>query len=493
MSPDTDPETDRPAGGGKSGSGGRGSATAALAFGARSLQQVSTLVMTVLAASFLVPAEYGVYTLAVVFVTFIQTLTYTGIFHYLITQKGEESEVLDTTFWLMIGMSAVASVLLALAAPWIARAYDAPDLRAVLWWLAAVQPVGAYAAWCSGLLMRRNRMRAHFGIMLVQNAVALVGGTVLLVLWKSLFALVAFRYLRLAVGAVCYVLVLRESPGLRWRRATASHALGYASNLYGSRMLSFFANYGADLLLGLMFTTAEAGLYRFGNRLATAAMAIVAQPLRSFALTQFGMANRSDARFEPVMARFFAAMALLLGCTAAAVIAFGEPVVEALFDPSYAAALGVAYAMALRSVFSIGTAFVEPVFAAKDRTRVAMLYQLFWTCAQVAAVFALAPFGLTVLAWGQSLTTLAASVGAVVLLARVGGIEMRPALVAAWWGGLVALAYGGLVALTTDRVIEIEGGLSGVVVALAIAGILGVVALFLAHRKNVLDLRVFSG
>ena len=242
--------------------GGRGKhlirhgSSAIIAFLARSLQQVGTLVVTLLAARFLMPAEYGVYTIAVVFITFIQTMTYTGFFQYVVTAKGDEVTILDTTFWLITGLSTLASAVLALCAPAIARMYDAPDLFSVLWWLALIQPLAATTAWYSAVLMRYGKMRMNFLIMIAQNLIALVGGVVLLVLWKSVFALVAFRYLRVLSGALLYSVFSRTIPTFRFDRDMARHATHFSGGLYGTRFLSFLTMYGADLILGVMFSTA---------------------------------------------------------------------------------------------------------------------------------------------------------------------------------------------------------------------------------------------
>ncbi|MGB3627641.1 MAG: oligosaccharide flippase family protein, partial [Henriciella sp.] len=119
--------------------------TAGLSVFARTLQQATTFILTILAARFILPAEYGIYTLSVVFMTLAQTLTYSGFFQFVVTQKGEEKPLLDTLFWLIAGLSTLSAIAMWVGAPFLARAFDAPELKTVLQLFAYVQPFSAIA------------------------------------------------------------------------------------------------------------------------------------------------------------------------------------------------------------------------------------------------------------------------------------------------------------------------------------------------------------
>lgn len=472
----------------------RSGTNALTAFFARSLQQIAQFFVTLLAARFLLPAEYGIYTLAVVFVSLAQTLTYTGVFHFIVSHKGEERIVLDTSFWMIAGLGVGGAAVLALAAPFIADLYDAPDLKQVLWLLALIQPFAAYGAWASAVLLRRNRMQLHFGIMIAQNLLALVGGVALLVSWKSLFALVIFRYVRVISGAVLYIFAGRLWPGFRFRASVASEALRYASALYGTRFLNFLSNYGADLVLGLAFSTAEAGLYRFGNRLASAAVDIVAQPMRSFAISQFGAANRSNEPFGPLLQRFYGAMLLLTGIVAASVVVLADDAVNVLFQPSYAAALGVVYALAIRAVLGLGNSMVEPVLSAKGHTHAVMRHHLIWTIVQMAAITLLVPFGLVPLAFGQAAVIAAASMAGFALISKRVNAPFRPVGMTLGATAALVLTFG-VVSWSIISFASLDDPimLSGLLIEGAVLGLVVLVALLVAYRLRLLDLRVFGG
>jgi O-antigen/teichoic acid export membrane protein len=467
---------------------------AVVAFAARSSQQLSTFAVTLLAAAYLSPAEYGVFTLAAVFVGLVQMLVYTGLYDFVVTRKGEERAVLDTAFWLMMALSVAAAVLLIALAPGAVAVFDAPDLAPVLTWLAILQPVAAVNAWCAAVLLRRNRLQVNFAIMLAETLVGFAAGVVLLVLWQSVFALVAYRAVRIVAAAALYLPLTRAWPGGRGRKAVAREAMSYASALYGSRALSFLSNYGADLALGALFSTAEAGLWRFGNRVATGAMEIVVQPIGAFALAQLGRANRNGLPFEPVLRRFASTTLVLTGAVAAVILVFAEAAAVLLFGAAYLPALAVAHARAVAGAGTIGVLLLEPLLAASGRTGASMTFVGGFATAQLLTVALVAPYGLAALAWSMTAVGLVASAAAFIVIRRVAGVPIRGALAGLLRAAVVVALYGAVASACWQAAQAALGpGVSSLVLGLALAGLAGLAHLAAAARVRVFDLRAFSG
>ncbi|WP_172332210.1 oligosaccharide flippase family protein [Mangrovicoccus sp. HB161399] len=466
---------------------------ATFAFSSQSLQQITTFLLTLLAARYLAPAEYGVYALAALFSAFLQMLTYTGFFHYTVRAKGEEDEVADTCFWLMLGLSVTGSAILFVSAHAIAQIFDAPDLGPVLWMFSALQPLVALTAWCSAVLMRQNRMHLHFKILMAQNVFSLVVGVAILVMWQSVFALVVYRLARALSGALLYLVFSRVRPGLSVRGSIALSALRFSYGLFGSRVLTFASTYGADLALGLMFTTAEVGLYRFGNKIATGAIDVVNQPMRSFAEAQFGAANRNGTAFGPTIERFGSAALILIGCIAGTIFVFGRDIVDLFFQPEYAGALMVAYAMSLRAMMGLGDTYVEPVLASSGHTNVVLAHSALWTAIQVAVIPLTAGFGMEVLAWTGAFVALAASCVGFKLMSVFSGVEIRPVAVALMRATLFFAAYF-LAAVAIHYAVNAEFHNAHVALftGLFLSALAGGAILFAAVRSKSFDLRIFA-
>ncbi|APZ52882.1 oligosaccharide flippase family protein [Salipiger abyssi] len=470
-------------------------AFAIFAFLSRSLQQISTFVITLMAARFLLPAEYGVYSLGIVFVTLIQTMTYTGFYHFIVTSKEDDQTVLSTSFWLLTGLATGAALLMIAAAYPISWLFDAPELGPVLVLLSALQPIAGITAWYSAVLLRRQKVQLHFTVMFLQNALALAGGVLLLWLWQSLYALVAFRAVRVLSAIMLYLLFAGDRPSLRFDRNLARKATNFSGGLYGSRFINFLQQYSGDLLLGFMFSTAEAGLYRFGNRVAKGAIDVVGQPIQSFSLTQFGAANRNDKPLGPLVERFVGTLVLLTGGVAAVIVVFAETVVGSYFNSAYLAGLGVTYAMAIRGVMNVGLLLLTPALSARSRTGLLMFFNMGSAGAIILAVFAASPFGLSALAWAQTAVTALATGAALIVMKRKAGIEIRGALRALTVSLVIVIAYGLALWLIWSWITGplALAGIGALILGLGIATLLAGVVLVAGWKLKVFTLQVFSG
>lgn len=469
-----------------------GGGTGGLAFFAIALQQAGSLAVTLLAARFLLPAEFGVYAVAAIFMLFLQELTYTGVSHFIVTQEGDEDRLLSTTFWLIFGFSTLAAGTLFIAAPLIAWLFDAPDLALILRLMAVVQPFGTYISWSAAILQRRQKMRLHFQLVALQGLAGLIGGVAILIAWQSIFALVLYRYLVMAVGVLGHLLFVREMPGFRTDTALGRRILGYAGNLYGTRSLQFFSNYGADLVLGAFLSTASAGIYRLGNRLGVVPMELIGFPVRTFALSQFGQANRAGRAISPIVQSLVSTMTFLMGCMGAVVAVFGDEIVTVVFQPAYMAAIPIAVALIVRSLVGIGDSLLGPMLAAADKTRLLFHHRLIWDTSALALILVVAQFGGIVVAWSLAALKLGASIRSVILGVRHCGLDWRAivrgllrglAFVAAFAATAAAIRAGAAFWLGEPLWVLVVGG-AGTAVA-------GGVILLVSLKAHVTDLSIF--
>ncbi|CUH78746.1 colanic acid exporter [Tritonibacter multivorans] len=452
-------------------------------------QQFAALMMTLLAAATLSAAEYGVYTLAVVFAEFVVMLTYTGFFHYVINADEDEDRLLPTVFWIMVSIGAVGGALIGVNAALIAQAFDAPQLTLVLQLLAILQPFGAMIGWCTAVLTRHGKMKPYFLCIGFSNLGALALGAATLMIWPSVLALVLYRAARIALCLFSMCWVMPTGPRLRFDVQLARRAARFAWGLYGSASLKFVSNFGADLMLAWFLSTAEAGLYRFANRLAFAASSLVTQPLNAFALKKFGRASRQGKDISAILAQFFAASIVLVGGVAMTIVVLGDQLVTALFRPEFSAATFAIVMMALRSAFSVGHNLIGPVFSALHRNATGMAYNLVVAALMVVVIPAFAPFGLNAMATATTMVQLFSIPFALFVIARWGQLDIGPALRDGTTAlGLVACYSAVLFALS----FQFNLGSAMLTVNAALAVLLGAITVLLAVRFQVLKPEILT-
>jgi O-antigen/teichoic acid export membrane protein len=465
--------------------------TAAIAILGHSSQQFAGLVITLLAAGFLGAAEFGTYALAIVFVEFVVMLTYAGFYHFIVTSDAEDTVVISTLFWVLLAIGVIGGLAMITLATPCARLFDAPDLAPALRVFGLLQPVASVIGWASAVLTRTGRMRRLYGAQIGTNLGGLAVGVGLLFVWQSLFALVAYQAARSLIGLVLFWRATPHRPQPLFDRALFRSAARYALGLYGARSLTFLSVFGVDLLLALLFSTAESGLYRFANRLATASVDIIAQPLRSFCLKGFGQAARTDAPLTPLFTRYFAGGVVLTGLVGLTIACLGGAVIDQAFQPEFLLATGAVQALALRAVARIGQTLVEPTFSATRRTSVAFANNLVVASVMILTIVAVAPMGFVTVAWAQAAVQLASVPFSVWMIARFAPVQVGPGLAAAAKGlvllaGFAAVLWMGWAALSgLPPALRLASGL-------ALAATLSALTVTLALRLRILSPGLFT-
>ena len=121
----------------------------------RGVVQLLSFATTVLVARILVPADYGVMALASVFTGMAVMLADMGLGTAIIQFRDLDRRELNTCFWIIVTLAAIAYAALALGAPAIARWFAVPRLADVLPVLALALPVTACSV-VSDSLLRKN-------------------------------------------------------------------------------------------------------------------------------------------------------------------------------------------------------------------------------------------------------------------------------------------------------------------------------------------------
>lgn len=397
--------------------------------------------MALLAAAVLSVADYGRFMLAVVIIEFVILFIHAGFYHYLINARGEEKQLFSTMFSSILGVGVLGGGGLFGLAPHLERLFAAEGLADLLQILALLQPFAAIMAWASACLIRAERMRRYYEILTLGNLSSLLIGALLLTVWPSIYALIAYRIARAVIHLALFLRAVPLPRHLGFDRRLFHEACRFSRAIYGARIADYLSNFGADLLLAYFFSTAESGLYRIANRLAVAATDILAMPLRTYATKSFAAIARRGASLSEAFADYLAAGLVLIGGAGAMVVTFGAPFVSLVFQPDYLGAIVVMQLLVFRALALWPHYLLEPLMAARQQPDIAMVHSLLWFTLMTVCILVCAPLGLRVLALVQMILAIATSCAALFVAMRWGGISMTLAGRRAGVALIIAVGY----------------------------------------------------
>ncbi len=357
--------------------------------GARIATQLVALGVTLIAARFLGPADFGLFAIAAAAVTFIRTLMYSGAYEFLL--KSPEPKL-----WSSEGLAANMLLATALTAIAIACAAAIPGGGRITDLIVALAPsnaLAALAAWLEVHLLRRNRLNAYYGVMFVAEGVAGAAAAWALLEGFGIWALVIQAYVRAFMNCALYALMRPAFFSTAFSGARLKGLFGWSLPRYGEVTLAFASQYGSDILLGAFLSPAATGIYRGANRICSAASDVLSQPLRTFGLV--GLSRRRAAGQD--VGVLVPPLLRLVGLTSWAALAIfaalAGVVVPALLGEAWREAGAIAPILCAALALLTFNAMLVAALVAVDLQKRTLVIRLVTTAALLALSAAAAPFG----------------------------------------------------------------------------------------------------
>lgn len=339
--------------------------------------RIASLLTGIVAARLLTPHEFGLFTVALVVFMFVGSVADLGIGASVVRAREDEiKRVAPTATTLALGSFAGLGLLLALAAPLIADAFDAPGASNALVVMSLYLVLCGPATVPVGILVREFQQRRR----VVYDFLGLMVSSALLVA----LALADWGEMALAwsrVGGQAFVVLAlllsarrRYRPG--WDRSTASAILGVGVPLAGATLLTSTLGAADVFVISRLLNPHEAGVF-------TLASTIGAWPLGLFlpVLVSVGLPLFSRIRDDPeTVGRLLAScMEFIAGVfwPVSALLAVLAPyLVEVLYGAKWAAAASILSVIALAKALEVVMALLSDVLVAGGFTKQYMRSQL---------------------------------------------------------------------------------------------------------------------
>lgn len=323
------------------------------AAGARLLGQIVTWGITIVVMRLLTPGDYGLLSLATIFVAFIGIVAEIGLSAGVIQSREIETDQLRAIFGAVIAMSMILCLLLVLVlAPAAARYFSEPRLELVMQVLALQFLPNAFTVLPTALLERDLKFRGRSIVDLLSTIVgslltlglAYAGFGVWALVWGTLAAAV-FR----ALGLNCVRPFIRTPS---FALSKAGHLFRFSRDVVLTRLLWFLYSQSDAFIAGKILGTHSLGLYSVSMHIASLPVQRASAIINQVAFAAFARANRESGRVDfhtlsSVRALSFFAFPVLWGMSSVAP-EFVSVVLGKKWEPAIPAFLLLCLVMPLR-------------------------------------------------------------------------------------------------------------------------------------------------
>jgi len=280
-----------------------------LSYGANKLITVAT---TVVLARLLVPADFGLFALALLATNGLSMFNDLGLGGTLVLRQDLDRRAQGTVLTVMVGTAATLAVLLAAASPLVARAFEEPRLEEILLALAPLILLGGVNWFHEALLQRELEFRRRF-VALTAQSIAYAATAISLgaLADAGVWSLVGGQLAGiLTYGAVLlWVVPYRVRPA--FDREVAKLALGTGSGFLVQRTCAFLQENADYLAVGRVLGPTQLGFYSMAYRLGELPYWAIADPVAKVTFPGFARMRQRGEDVRPTFLSTLRTVALV--------------------------------------------------------------------------------------------------------------------------------------------------------------------------------------
>jgi teichuronic acid exporter len=335
-----------------------------------------TALLTFILAAILTPREFGVLTMALVWVALALVLLYHGPTIAVIQQKDITDDHVNAAFWSTIAGAVGYCLLFAAAAPLWAALNGLPELTPVCLALTPMVLITALNVIPDALQRRRMQMRGIAIRVLTANLTGGLLGVGCAIAGLGVWSLVVQQVSTPTVYGAMLWMMSDWRPRLgpirqQWRdiRSTSLHT-------YAGAVGNFLSSRTDVVLMGLFFGPVVIGLYRFAARFAEMVVDLTARGLQQVSLPHLARHGDDKPGFARELGRLMHGAAVLAYPMLGIVAGVAEPLVLFIGD-QWAEAAAPLRVLCVVSAVAILSSLFEPALQAAQRPGVSAAFA--WT------------------------------------------------------------------------------------------------------------------
>lgn len=235
-------------------------------FGERILAQGVSFIVSIVLARLLMPEEYGIISMVLVFINIANVFVANGLGESLIQKKNTSSEDFSTIFCCSLFLSVVLYIFLFFLAPVIANFYSNELLAPVIRVLSLKLPLASFNSIQRAYVSKHMIFKKFFFSTLGGTIVSGVVGILLASMGFGVWALV-FQYLvNSTMDTLILLITVKWKPSLKFNIQSARELLGFGFRMMISSLLNTVYSELHSLVIGKVYTAQDLGFYKRANQ-----------------------------------------------------------------------------------------------------------------------------------------------------------------------------------------------------------------------------------
>lgn len=388
------------------------------------------------------PEDFGLMQIAAPFLFFMMIFNDFGMQPALVLTKNPTGRLWATAFWAGLAGSALMSLMLILAAPFIAAFYNEPRAAPILQVLALCMLAGGLMIVPGGWMLRQMQFRTLSIVEVTTVTAGILAALAAALAGWGVWALVVQQLVMFFLKSAALCTLSKAPIRFQFDVSELKGIMGFSWGMTNVRVVGFLGRNIDVLIIGRFLGAAALGFYSVAWRIMMMPIEIFSSGLAQVLIPTLGQIQEDKPRLRAAVLRTYRTIAIFTMPAMAGIAALSVPLTLFIFGEKFAPAAWPIAALAVHGAVQSLLSAQGPVFMALGRLDVMMRWAIF-------TVVVLGAFLLVGVNWGLQGASLAYLAAGLVcaplnfraLLTLIDG-RLSDVARAAGWPALVATLMG---------------------------------------------------
>jgi len=325
-------------------------------------------VFTIVLAGILGPRDFGIVSIGLIYLGFLQLLLDQGFATALVQRKHLEDGHLNAVFWVNVELSAVLVLVSFLFAHLWAIANHAPEVASIIPVLSISIPLEALSIVQIAILKREMNFRTLTIRSNVSLAISGVIGIGLAIAGFGVWALVAQQVIKDFLALLLLWRMSSWRPKFRFSWKHLKDLMAFSVHNFIARLGIFADGQAASIALGLFFGPVAVGLYRIADRVVGSVITMAMSATQAVSLAEFSRHQDNPVELRNTVKTCIKMTAVVTIPALAGLAMVSRPLL-ATIGPQWIVADNVLKVLCLAGILMVFTFFSGPLLQALAKTR----------------------------------------------------------------------------------------------------------------------------
>lgn len=353
-----------------------------------------SLVITIVIARLINPADYGLIAMLSIFMAISQVFINCGFSNYLIQNKNRTTQDFSTVFFLNVSIGIVCYLILYFCADSIARFYNQPILSKIIKYYSIVLVISSLT------LVQRAKLYIDYKfkkLSLITIISLIVAGSIAILMalkGYGVWTLVAYQIIQTFSVSFLIWITTNWHPGFNFSRTCAKKAFNFGSKLLGANLLSNGVANLYTLVIGKKFQVTELGFYSRGQSLSAVFPSNFANMLQQATYPVLCELQDNTVELKRRFCNYMTMATMICFPIMAILLGIAEPLVQLILTDKWLPAVPFLQILSVAYMFDPIMRLNTIILSVTGKTQLSLYSEILKKSILVAILFISLPFGI---------------------------------------------------------------------------------------------------